>query len=71
MAELALDQRQRDPLVQQLDRVRVAELMIAPTSAQSPLGRPHGYAEASEKSLLRSVREAFQSAYSEVLEELQ
>ncbi len=27
MAELALDQRERDPLVQQLDRMRVAELM--------------------------------------------
>ena len=27
MAELALDQRQRDPFVQQLNGVRVAELM--------------------------------------------
>jgi hypothetical protein len=48
-----------------------AELMVAPTSAQSPLRRPHCYAEASEKSLLRSVQQGFLSAYSEVLEELQ
>jgi hypothetical protein len=27
VAELALDQRQRDPFVQQLDRVRVAQLV--------------------------------------------
>jgi hypothetical protein len=33
VAELALDQRQRDPLVQQLDGVRVAQLNVMPTSA--------------------------------------
>ena len=49
----------------------MAELVLAPTSAQAPLGRPAGYAEASEKSLIRSVREVYVSAYSEVLEELQ
>ena len=35
LAELALDQRQRDPLVQQLNGVRMAELMRrhAPTDS--------------------------------------
>ena len=39
MPELALYQRQRDPLAQQLDGVRVAELVIVPTSAQALLSR--------------------------------
>ena len=30
MAELSLDQRQRDPLVQQLNGVRMAQLVAAP-----------------------------------------
>jgi hypothetical protein len=36
VAELALDQRQRDPLVQQLDGVRVAQLVRreAPSDAR-------------------------------------
>jgi hypothetical protein len=38
--ELALDDNQRDALVGHLDRVRVAELMLVPTSAQAPLSRP-------------------------------
>jgi len=40
MAELSLDQRQGDPLVQQLNGVRMAQLMFVPTSAQPPLSRP-------------------------------
>jgi hypothetical protein len=40
--ELALDQRQRDALVQQLDSVRMAELVIVPTSAQWILSSPSG-----------------------------
>ena len=40
VAELALDDDQWDALVGHLDRVGVAELMLVPTSAQAPLGRP-------------------------------
>ena len=35
MPELALDQRQRDPLVQQLDGVGMPQLVVVPTSAQA------------------------------------
>ena len=49
VAELALDQRQRDPLVQQLHGVRVAQLVLVPTSAQASLGRPGRYADLGEK----------------------
>jgi hypothetical protein len=38
--KLALDERQRDPLVQELDSVGMAELVFAPTSAQASLSRP-------------------------------
>jgi hypothetical protein len=39
VAELALDQRQRDPLVQQLDGVRVAELVRRKPPADPSLER--------------------------------
>ena len=45
MPKLALDQWQRDPLVKQLHRVGMPELMLVPTSAQPPLSRPHRYAD--------------------------
>ena len=51
MPEFALDQRQRDPLVQQLDRVRMAQLVLVPTSAQAPLSRPARYGDLVRKSL--------------------
>jgi hypothetical protein len=62
MPELALDDRQRDPFVSHLDRVRVPELVIVPTSAQSPLSRPARYADLGEKRPLRAVRGPEQSA---------
>jgi hypothetical protein len=68
--ELALDHSERDALVRHLDGVRVAELVVVPTSAQAPLCRPDCYADAGKKSLLRRVRARRLSAYSEVLEEL-
>ncbi len=40
MSQLALDQRQRDALVQQLDSMGMAELVVVPTSAQPPLSPP-------------------------------
>jgi hypothetical protein len=43
--KLALDERQRDPLVQELDSVGMAELVFAPTSAQASLSRPVRYAD--------------------------
>ena len=49
MPELALDDWQWDPFVGHLDRVRVAELMLVPTSAQASLGRPGRYADVGEK----------------------
>jgi len=52
MAELALDDVDRHPLAGKLDSVSMPQLVFAPTSAQTPLGRPAGYAEAIEKSLL-------------------
>ena len=36
MPELTLDQRQRDPLVQQLDRVRMPQLMRSKPAPQTP-----------------------------------
>ena len=71
MPELALDDVDRHTFPCELDSVPMPQLVLAPTSAQAPLGRPAGYAEASVKSLIRSGREVFVSAYSEVLEELQ
>ena len=53
--ELALNDDQRHTLVRHLHGVRVAELVVVPTSAQPPLCRPDGYAEGDEKSLLRRV----------------
>jgi hypothetical protein len=47
--ELSLDHDERDALVGHLDRVGVPQLVLAPTSAQAPLGRPHGYAAEDEK----------------------
>ncbi len=49
----------------------VAQLVIVPTSAQSPLGRHDRYAKSGEISLLRATRAGDLSAYSEVLEESQ
>jgi hypothetical protein len=49
MAELALNNFDRHAFTGELDRVRVAQLVIAPTSAQSPLGRHGRYAERCEK----------------------
>ena len=40
MPELSLDHDQRDPLAGQLDSVRMAQLVVVPTSAQAPLSRP-------------------------------
>jgi hypothetical protein len=56
--KLALDQWQRDPLVKQLHRVGMPELMVVPTSAQAPLSRPARYADLGENSLLRAIRAA-------------
>jgi hypothetical protein len=42
MSELPLDDRQRDPFVRHLDRVGVPELVLVPTSAQTPIFRPLG-----------------------------
>jgi hypothetical protein len=53
MPELALDDDQRHALIRHLNRVRVAELMLAPTSAQASLGRPAGYADVNEKLFAR------------------
>ena len=50
VAELALDHVQRDAFASELDGVRVSQLVFVPTSAQAPLCRPDGYAEAGEKS---------------------
>jgi hypothetical protein len=49
VSELTLDHDQRDAFVRHLDRVRVPELMLVPTSAQAPLRRRERYAEAGEK----------------------
>ncbi|HEY1778435.1 MAG TPA: hypothetical protein VGG41_19925, partial [Solirubrobacteraceae bacterium] len=49
MSELALDDQQGHALARHLHRVRVTELMVAPTSAQPPLGRHGRYAERCEK----------------------
>src|SRR5215216_7831485 len=43
--ELALDDDQRHAFAGHLDCVRVAQLVLAPTSAQAPLGRPDPYAD--------------------------
>src|SRR3954469_22290198 len=42
VAELALDDVERDAFVGEFDGVGVAELVLVPTSAQAPLGRPGG-----------------------------
>jgi hypothetical protein len=47
--QLARDQRQRDPLAQQFDSVRMAELVLVPTSAQASLSRPARCAELEKK----------------------
>ena len=51
MPELALDDRQRPPLTGELDGVRMAELVIVPTSAQASLSRPARYADVDEQVL--------------------
>ena len=45
MPELTPDDDQRDALSGHLDRVRVAHLVLVPTSAQAPICRPHRYAD--------------------------
>ena len=62
MPELALDQRQRDPFVQQLNGVRVAELVLVPTSAQAPLSRHGRYADPEEEALAYTALVASVSA---------
>jgi hypothetical protein len=49
VAELPLDDDQRDALARHLDGVGVAELMLVPMSAQAPLCRPDCYAEGGKK----------------------
>ena len=44
MSELPLDHDKRDTFVRHLDRVRVPQLTVVPTSAQASLCRPAGYA---------------------------
>jgi len=53
MPELSLDNDQRHALVGHLDRARMPELILAPTSAQAPLGRSARYAEVCEKVFAR------------------
>jgi len=62
VSELPLDDHKRHALVGHLDRVRVTQLVVVPTSAQSPLSRPPRYAELGEESLLRAVRDPELSA---------
>jgi hypothetical protein len=57
--ELSLQDRQRHAFTGELNGVRVAELMLVPTSAQAPLSRPLGYADASES---RAVWRGFRGA---------
>jgi hypothetical protein len=45
LPELALDDYERYAFVRHLDRMRVAELMLVPTSAQASICRPLGYAD--------------------------
>jgi hypothetical protein len=52
MPELSLDDVDRHPLAGTLDRVRMPQLMLAPTSAQAPICRPLGYADASDSRLV-------------------
>ena len=52
MPKLALDDDEGDAFVGHLDRVGVTELVVVPTSAQPPLCRPLGYAEACEIGLV-------------------
>jgi hypothetical protein len=68
---LALDHDERDALVRHLDGVRVPELMLVPKSAQPPLSRSDGYAEAGEESLLGGCSRLGCVGISEVLEEFE
>src|ERR1035441_483385 len=43
VSELSLDDDERHALMRHLDGMRVTELMLVPTSAQTPLCRPSGY----------------------------
>jgi hypothetical protein len=49
MPELALYDQEQDPLAGHLNGVRVPQLVVVPTSAQPPLGRPGFYAGLGEK----------------------
>jgi hypothetical protein len=62
MPELALDHRQRHPLPGELNRVSMTELMLVPTSAQTPLSRPARYADLDQECAAYGVRVAFGSA---------
>jgi hypothetical protein len=55
MPELPLDHRQRHALPGELDRVRMTELTLVPTSAQTSLSRPARYADLDDKCLLRGI----------------
>ena len=71
MSELPLDHNQRNALVRHLDRVRVPQLMLVPTSAQASLCRPGRYADGGREVGAEEGLCVAGSAYSEVLEELQ
>jgi hypothetical protein len=45
MAQLTLDDVDRNALAAEFDRMRVAQLVLVPTSAQPSLGRPGRYAD--------------------------
>ena len=49
MPELALDDVHRHPLAGELDRVRLPQLVLVPTSAQASLSRLARYADVREK----------------------
>jgi hypothetical protein len=53
MPQLAQDDQQRHALVRHLNGMSMPQLMVAPTSAQAPLGRPAGYADRDEKVFAR------------------
>ena len=71
VTELALDDQRRDPLARHLDRVRVPELMLVPTSAQASLCRPGRYAEGGGKVAAQEGPGPETVGISEVLEETQ
>ena len=55
VAELALDDQERDALTGHLDSVSMPQLMVVPTSAQPSLSRLARYADLGDKYLLRGI----------------